>query len=156
MKDEELKKLAERIRQELAEINLVVVRTEEGWERARRSHDDFYLDSVALNLHGYYSGFERLFAQIAEVVEGDLPQGENWHQQLLRQMMAEVPKVRPAVISKETGAKLDDYRGFRHVVRNVYAYKFDPDKLKKLVLSASDLFSQLEAELLAFTAFLEQ
>jgi hypothetical protein len=156
MSDEELAKLAGRIRQELDEIRLVVTRTGEGWELARRSNDDHYLDGVALNLHGFYSGFERLFAQIAEVVEGDLPHGENWHQLLLRRMTTEVPMVRPAVISKETGAKLDDYRGFRHVVRNVYAYKFNPDKLKKLVLSAPDLFSQLESEMLAFAAFLEQ
>lgn len=156
MRDEELEKLAERIRQELGEISRVVTRTSEGWERARRSNDDYYLDSVALNLHGFYSGFERLFTQIAEVVEGDLPHGESWHQLLLRRMMTEVPMIRPAVISKETGAKLDDYRGFRHVVRNVYAYKFDPDKLEKLVRSVPDLFAQLKAELLAFAAFLEQ
>jgi hypothetical protein len=156
MRDEELVKLAERIRQELSEISRVVARISEGWERARRSNDDFYLDSVALNLQGFYSGFERLFTQITEVVEGDLPHGENWHQQLLRQMITEVPVIRPAVISKETGAKLNDYRGFRHVVRNVYAYKFDPNKLEKLVRSVPDLFTQLEAELLAFATFLGQ
>ena len=156
MRDEELAKLAERIRQELGEISRVVTRTSEGWERARRSNDDYYLDSVALNLHGFYSGFERLFTQIVEVVEGDLPHGESWRQLLLRRMMTEVPMIRPAVISKETGAKLDDYRGFRHVVRNVYAYKFDPDKLEKLVRSVPDLFAQLKAELLAFASFLEQ
>jgi hypothetical protein len=156
MRDEELVKLAERIRQELSEISRVVARISEGWERARRSNDDFYLDSVALNLQGFYSGFERLFTQITEVVEGDLPHGENWHQQLLRQMITEVPMIRPAVISKETGAKLNDYRGFRHVVRNVYAYKFDPNKLEKLVRSVPDLFTQLEAELLAFATFLGQ
>ena len=156
MRDEELAKLAERIRQELGEISRVVTRTSEGWERARRSNDDYYLDSVALNLHGFYSGFERLFTQIAEVVEGDLPHGESWHQLLLRRMMTEVPMIRPAVISRETGAKLDDYRGFRHVVRNVYAYKFDPDKLEKLVRSVPELFAQLKAELLAFASFLEQ
>lgn len=156
MRDEELAELAERIRQELGEISRVVTRTSEGWERARRSNDDYYLDSVALNLHGFYMGIERLFTQIAEVVEGDLPHGESWHQLLLRRMMTEVPMIRPAVISKETGAKLDDYRGFRHVVRNVYAYKFDPDKLETLVRSVPDLFAQLKAELLAFAAFLEQ
>ena len=156
MRDEELAKLAERIRQELGEISRVVTRTSEGWERARRSNDDYYLDSVALNLHGFYSGFERLFTQIAEVVEGDLPHGESWHQLLLRRMMTEVPMIRPAVISKETGAKLDDYRGFRHVVRNVYAYKFDPVKLEKLVKGSPEIFAQLKAELLAFAAFLEK
>jgi len=156
MRDAELAKLAERIRQELAEISRVVTRISEGWERARRSNDDFYLDSVALNLQGFYSGLERLFTQIVEVTEGNLPHGENWHQQLLRRVMMEVPRTRPAVISKETGAKLDDYLGFRHVVRNVYAYKFDPDKLEKLVGSVPELFAQLKAELLAFAAFLEQ
>jgi hypothetical protein len=156
MRDEELAKLAERIRQELGEISRVVTRTSEGWDRARRSNDDYYLDSVALNLHGFYSGFERLFTQIAEVVEGDLPHGESWHQLLLRRMMTEVPRIRPAVISKETGVKLYDYLGFCHVVRNGYAYKFDPDKLEKLVRSVPDLFAQLKAELLAFAVFLEQ
>lgn len=156
MRDAELAKLAERIRQELAEISRVVTRISEGWERARRSNDDFYLDSVALNLQGFYSGLERLFTQIVEVTEGNRPHGENWHQQLLRRVMMEVPMTRPAVISKETGAKLDDYLGFRHVVRNVYAYKFDPDKLEKLVRSVPDLFAQLKAELFAFASFLEQ
>lgn len=156
MMGEELAKLAERIRLELGEISRVVKRTSEGWERARRSNDDYYLDGVALNLHGFYSGFERLFTQIAEVVEGDRPHGESWHQLLLRRMMTEVPMIRPAVISTEVGAKPDEYRGFRHVVRNVYAYKFDPDKLEKLVRSVPDLFVQLEAELLAFASFLEQ
>jgi hypothetical protein len=71
-------------------------------------------------------------------------------------MMTEVPKVRPAVISIETGTKLDEYRRFRHVVRNVYTYNLDPVKIGKLVGSASELFTQTKAELLAFAAFLEQ
>jgi hypothetical protein len=41
MRDEELAKLAERIREELGELSRVVTRTSEGWERARRSNDDY-------------------------------------------------------------------------------------------------------------------
>jgi len=70
MKDEELTELIRRIRQELDEIRHVLTRLNEGWERARRSNDDYYLDGVALNLHGFYSGFERIFIRIAEVVDG--------------------------------------------------------------------------------------
>jgi hypothetical protein len=40
------------------------------------------------------------------------------------QMADEVLNVRPAVISEEVRQWLDDYRGFRHIVRNVYTYKF--------------------------------
>jgi hypothetical protein len=55
-------------------------------------------------------------------------------------MMKEVPGIRPAAISTETGRKLDEYRRFRHVVRNVYTHNFDPAKLGTLVNSAPELF----------------
>ena len=93
---------------------------DEGWQRAQRAADDDCLDSVALNLHGFYSGLERIFERIAAVVDGSKPTGENWHQALLEHMTAEVFGVRPAVISDATREQLDAYRGFRHVVRNVY------------------------------------
>ena len=156
MKEKDLSGLAHRIRQELVEVEHVLERIREGWQRARRSNDDYYLDSVALNLHGFYSGLERLFALIAETIDGSVPQGENWHQVLLQQVSEEVPHVRPAVISKEVSKRLNEYRGFRHVVRNVYTYHFDSSKVEKLVVSAPALFNQLKAELSAFADFLEQ
>lgn len=119
MRGEGLNGLANRIRLELAELEHVLARINEGWQRAHPSGDDYYLDSVALNLHGFYSGLERVFTLIAETIDGSLPQGENWHLLLLQQMTEEKPRVRPAVISEEVGKRLNEYRGFRHVVRNV-------------------------------------
>jgi hypothetical protein len=156
MNDEELIKLVERIRQELDELQRVMGRINEGWERARRSNDDYYLDSVALNLHGFYSGFERIFTQIAEIIDDNLPHGEDWHMLLLRQMRSEIPGIRPAVISTETGEMLDDLRKFRHIVRNVYTQRLDPVRLEKLVKGSSGMFNQLKAEITAFVVFLEQ
>ena len=156
MTDEIVKELIERIHLELDEIPRVLARIDAVWERARHSNDDYYIDGVALNLHGFYMGLERIFTHIAETVDGKLPRGENWHLLLLQQMMFEVPRVRPAVISTETGMKLDEYRRFRHIVRNVYTHHFDPVKIGKLVSSASELFAEIKAELLAFAAFLEQ
>jgi hypothetical protein len=124
----QLRRLANRIRTELVEIEHVQQRIETGWERVQRSNDDYYLDGVALNLHGFYSGLERIFELIATRLDGTKPTGENWHQALLFQMATEIPQVRPAVISEAIYKQLDDYRGFRHDVRNVYTYKFDPAK----------------------------
>jgi hypothetical protein len=45
--------LAARIRSELRELSELVDRAEQGWERAKRTNDDFYLDGVALNMHGF-------------------------------------------------------------------------------------------------------
>ena len=72
---------------------------------------------------------------------------------LLEQMTKEVPGIRPAVISTETGTRLDEYRRFRHVVRNVYIHSFDPAKLGKLINSAPELFARTKVELLALPLF---
>ena len=74
--------------------------SEKDWQRALRAADDYYLDGVALNLHGFYAGLERIFELIAAIVDGQKPEGENWHQALLHQMTLEVPAIRPAVISE--------------------------------------------------------
>ena len=70
-----LHSMAERIRQELIELDQVVTRVLAAWQRALRSGDEFYLDSVALNLHGFYSGIERIFERLAETLDDSLPKG---------------------------------------------------------------------------------
>jgi hypothetical protein len=153
---EHLLRLAARIRSECEDLNRVVERAQEGWRRAKSSTDDLYLDGVALNLHSFYAGLERMFELIATIVDGEMPTGAHWHQLLLEQMASEVYGIRPAVISAATGQLLDEYRGFRHIVRNVYTFRFDPAKIEKLVEDAPAAFGQARAELLAFASFVEQ
>ncbi|MBN1359623.1 MAG: hypothetical protein JW993_03475 [Sedimentisphaerales bacterium] len=154
--NQRLEQLAASIRNELTEVQRVLGRIEEGWRRARSSADDYYLDAVALNLHGFYGGLERIFERIATVVDGARPSGEHWHQALLQQMAEEVPGVRPAVISASTRTKLDEFRSFRHVARNVYTFHLDPARLERLASGAALGFDSVKPELLAFAEFLEQ
>ena len=148
--------LSQRICDELQELERIVKRAQEGWRRSGELSDDLYLDGVALNLHSFYSGLERIFELIATTVDNSLPEGANWHRILLEQMRMEVPGVRPAVLSEVTCEALDEYRGFRHVVRYVYAFRLDAAKMQPLVRSISDVFSRVRSELLAFADFLKQ
>ena len=152
----DLKRISNRIRSEIIELEQVLQRIEEGWKRAKRSGDNYYLDGVALNLHGFYSELERIFEIIAINVDGIKPEGESWHQELLKKMAEEISEIRPAVISNSSFQRLNDYRGFRHVVRNIYTFNFDPTKMQKLVEGAPELFNQVRDELLAFAEFMEQ
>jgi hypothetical protein len=68
-----LLQLAIRIRQELSDIDYTLMRAMAGLEKARQNNDDLYLDGIVLNLHGFYSGIERLFERIAVHVDGFLP-----------------------------------------------------------------------------------
>ncbi|MBM3237855.1 hypothetical protein FJZ31_16320 [Candidatus Poribacteria bacterium] len=153
--NERLFRLAQRVSNELNELEQVVGRIQQGWYRTQQSGDDLYLDGVALNLHGFYSGLERIFERIATTIDESLPQGANWHQVLLKQMETEISHVRPAVISEATCKALDGYRGFRHIVRNIYTFRFDVTKMQKLLEEVPLVFAQVRAELLAFAAFLE-
>ena len=63
--------------------------------------------------------------------------------------------LRPAVISDATRRALGEYRGFRHVVRNVYTFRFDPAKMQRLVENAPAVSGQAQEELYAFACFVE-
>jgi hypothetical protein len=148
--------VAGRIRQELQELKQVVDRTAHIWQKVVESTDDYYVDAVALNLHGFYAGLERVFELIAEGIDQSKPTGANWHQELLRQMTAEITNTRPPVISSTTRTKLDTYRGFRHVVRNVYTYHLDQQQIEVLVKQLPATLANVSQELTAFAGFLEQ
>lgn len=147
-----------RIRQELRNLERVVNRIEDAMAAARKRPEDqdFYLDSIALNLHDFYAGLERIFHYIASHLEQSVPTDGQWHRELLRQMNVEVPGVRPTVLSVESVWALDEYLRFRHVVRNVYTFNFDPERIERLVGQIWPCFEQVRSDLLAFASFVER
>jgi len=106
-------------------------------------------------LHGFYSGIEQIFEDISRTIDGGTPSGKEWHTKLLRQMASEAGELRPAVIRIETRQSLDEYRGFRHVVRNVYAFNLNPARLNELVIDIPYCLSRMTEDILAFVDFLE-
>lgn len=149
--------LISRIEEELFEIDKVVKKINTAWQLANKGDDmTYYVDSVALNLHGFYSGVERIFELIAKKIDNNLPEGNSWHQDLLIQMKTELKRVRPAVISRNTYLKLDDYRSFRHVVRKVYTFNLTKKRIEPLVKDVEKVYSQLKEELKDFIDFIEE
>lgn len=146
--------LAGRIEQALADLDRVVSRAEELLAKAQQQHDDGYLDGVALNLHGFYTGVERIFEDIARTLDETVPAGPDWHRDLLLQMSAAIDGVRPAAISQATRFCLDEYRGFRHVVRNVYTFNLRPLRVQELTQNLRACYQRLSADLRDFASFL--
>lgn len=148
--------LAERIRDEMSDLEHLVQRALRAWKQTQEVPDEqAFLDSVALNLHGFYSGLERLFELIARHVDDKPPAGETWHRDLLQQMGREIVDMRPAVIGQDSVLNLDEFRRFRHLVHNVYTMNLVPDKMAGLISVLPGLWSRLHAELLAFADFVE-
>lgn len=124
-------------------------------EKATRTGDDGYLDGVALNLHGFYAGVERIFEDIAREMDEGTPSGPDWHQSLLLQMSAKITGIRSPVIRQETRYCLDEYRGFRHVVRNVYTFNLRATRLQELTTGLRACYETVVSDLSTFADFLE-
>jgi hypothetical protein len=148
--------LAQRIQMEIEDIDRTQNAILRHWQSARKANtdQDAYLNSVALNLHGWYSGLERIFELIAVEIDGGALGGEAWHSELLRQMTLDLQETRPPVVQKETIARLDEYRKFRHRIRNIYAASLDPIRMQPLVDDLPELWTKIQKDLSAFTDFL--
>ena len=122
------RRLAAEIASELASLTLL----EEQSTGAPQGDDTFSLRARGSILHDFYSGIERVFVRIAEELNGGVPQGEQWHRQLVKDMSLEIPEVRPAVIDEELARSLGDFRRFRHVFRNVYGFALEDQRMRPL------------------------
>ena len=70
-------------------------------------------------------------------------------------MSADVTNRRPLVIERSTRNCLEEYRGFRYVVRNVYTFNLRPSRLGELVTELRHCYQELSQDLDKFCQFLE-
>jgi hypothetical protein len=86
---------------------------------------------LAVKLHAWYTAFESILERIARVVEGGLPGGPSYHQDLLRGMALPLAAVRPAVLDPARLADLSELLAFRHFFRHAYAVALDDAELRR-------------------------
>jgi hypothetical protein len=113
------------------------------------------VDSSALRLQSLYTGVERCLVLIVRVLNGGTPEGSEWHRQLLDRM-AIATASRPAVLSPAVRSGLAELLAFRHVVRHLYAYELEADRVRLLLQRAIALWPGIEADLGGFQAWLDE
>lgn len=125
--------IQDRINQELNKILQALQQLEIFLRELSNQSDVMYqnalINSIALNLHGVYTGLERIFEVIAKKIDQRFPTGDKWHRDLLEQMSVDIPNVRKAVITEEKRLILDELRRFRHLVRSAYSCQLDEEKV---------------------------
>ena len=152
----EIEILINTIRDDLGDVEQIVNRTDTIYKKAIVSNEFAYYDALALNLHGFYMGVERIFEDIARTIEQHLPTNEKWHRALLQQMSLEIPSIRPSVIQKQTSTCLDEYLRFRHFVRHGYTFNFQANRVKELAEMLPGCFTAVQQDLNNFIQFLHQ
>ncbi|MDM7938293.1 MAG: hypothetical protein QUV06_12660 [Cyanobium sp. CZS 48M] len=140
-------------RDKLSELVSSLKRLEGFMEAGKGSSET--VDSAALRLQSLYTGVERCLLLIVRVLNGGTPEGSDWHRRLLDRM-AVVTDSRPAVLSPAVRLGLAELLAFRHVVRHLYAYELDADRVRLLLERAIAMWPGIEEDLERFQAWLEE
>ncbi|MEM8505939.1 MAG: nucleotidyltransferase domain-containing protein [Cyanobacteria bacterium P01_D01_bin.1] len=115
------------IHQNLDEFAQLTEHTQQLLIKYQQTQDEDYLGTLALNLHSFYSGAERIFREIARDIDGSLP------------------------ITPATRILLEDYCAFRHVVRNIYTMQLKGERIQPLVVALPTAFAALKQDCEAFS-----
>ncbi|BAG01285.1 conserved hypothetical protein [Microcystis aeruginosa PCC 9809] len=115
---------------------------------------DICAESLALKLDNFYTGCERIFQIIASELNGGLPSSYDWHRRLLNRM-SKPQDYRPAVLREDTVHKLNEYLSFRHVVRNIYGFELEKQKLENLVNNYYNTWRQVQEDINSFILWLK-
>ena len=107
-------------------------------------------------LHDFYNCCERIFKNIAIEINGGFEENVKWHKALLFKMTIPIKDIRPAVISEELAAELDEYLSFRHVFRNIYGFELKGNRVDHLVEKFDSVESRFIKEIKKFLEFLNK
>ncbi|NSW84346.1 MAG: hypothetical protein HPY90_13980 [Syntrophothermus sp.] len=123
------------------------------WERYEETGEHSFLVETAFYLNQLYTGYERIFTEVAKTFGEDVD-SMHWHRELLERMKISIAGVRPAVVKEETARCLDELRSFRHFFRHAYDVDLDPEKVGFVVKKAFRLRELWAEDCLAFRKFL--
>ncbi|GBF79199.1 hypothetical protein [Aphanothece sacrum] len=112
-----------------------------------------FSESLALKLHNFYTGCERIFQIIASELNGGLPSGYDWHRRLLTRMTTS-QDYRPAILTAQTAQQLAEYLSFRHVVRNIYGFELETQRVENLVNNYYETWQHFEQDMQNFLTWL--
>jgi hypothetical protein len=109
----------------------------------------------SLRTQQFYTALEDLFKQIAKSFENHIENMHNFHKEMLMRMNTDVPKVRPAVISKQSLVLLDKVRAFRHFIRHAYDCELEERQLQLIQDKLIHEFLHVEKDLIAFRSYIK-
>ena len=152
MKPEEVlaRRLAAEVESELASLGAL----EAELAGAPPGDDTYALRARGSILHDFCNGIERVFVRLARELNGGVPQAAQWHRELVRNMVLDIPSVRPAVIDADLAGILEEYLRFRHVFRNVYGAELDAERMRSLEARMPATLEAFRSRIRSFLAWM--
>ena len=111
--------------------------------------DFIELSAAAMVLHSFYNGIENILLMIFKNYEEKLPNGNNWHMELLEKATVQYGN-RKIVFNSELKNQLEEYRKFRHIVRHTYNYKLNWTMMEGIMNNVNIIWGKIKESLNKF------
>jgi hypothetical protein len=105
--------------------------------------------TIGAGIRNVYNGMEDIIKTVARRVDAYVPDGDQWHQELLDQMAAASP-TRPALVSREAYQNLTSLKSFRQVVNHNYGSAIKQEKVMENLVLLNETYGPFVLDIRAF------
>lgn len=147
--------LISEIERDLQRLNKLFKKFSISYEEYQKNSEYSKLIESAFYITQIYTGFEKIFKNIAKTFENTIDE-DYWHKSLLERMTLEIKGTRPALLSQNSFELLDELRAFRHFFRHAYDVNIDRNKFKIVAEKALKLRKSYKREINKFLNFLDK
>lgn len=110
--------------------------------------------ALASYITDFYTGCERIGERVAIALDGGIPEGSNWHEQLLRQLADSGEEGRPPLWQGSLLLDLNEYRKFRHFDRHRYKAELKLDRVLELANQVLPTYQKIRQAIVDFNQWL--
>jgi hypothetical protein len=108
------------------------------------------LEAAGTELHGLYTGIEKIFERIIIFKTGQRPQGKDFHKSILKTVHEELK-----LTSSESKGFLERLSSFRHLFRHAYGIEWNPVEIVDCLSQTEQHWPAIRAELESFVTELK-
>jgi hypothetical protein len=124
------------------------------YDRYTRQKEYAYLVESAFYVNQLYTGFERMFENVAAAFENTVNE-EYWHKSLLDRMVISIENIRPMLISENSHRFLNELRAFRHFFRHTYDLDLEDEKFSIVASRTRKLKNVFKTDIEKFIRFID-
>ena len=135
---------------EISQIDKLLSESQPLQDLCKLKEPDFIeLSAAAMVLHSFYNGIENIVLMILKNYKEKLPNGYNWHIELLEKTSIQCGE-RKIIFNSELKCQLEEYRKFRHLVRHIYNYKLNWTMMEGIMNNINTIWGKIKENLSKF------
>jgi hypothetical protein len=147
--------LKSEIKRDLEKLESLLEKFDTSHQEYKRQKKYAFLVESAFYVNQVYTGFERIFQNVAACFENTIDE-KSWHKSLLDRMSLDLENIRPPVISGSNFRCLDELRAFRHFFRHAYDFDLEENKFSIVASKVHELKKTYQEDLGKFVRFIDE